>query len=283
MMTTGELVKGLCEEQGLTRKALAEKAEISEVTAWRIIHNKGKVKTKTLAKVAKALGVSIDCICDEEREIKELSAEEKICKAYERKGLSLREITAKTGICGETVVKVKQNIFSVEHENLCRLAEFLGLDAKKLYDGEMERIRNADLAQKIKMLCRRKGITQKEFTKLLGIDSNALDYTLNEKRTLIGIKTYRKWAEVLDVPVDVFCSEEDMIEEALMQETLGKRIAMLCEVKSISLRELEKLSGLSYSTLSNIKRDKNISPKEVTLIQIAKALNVSFDHLLYGI
>ena len=282
-MTTGELVKWLCEEQGFTRRALAEKAGIAEATVWRIIHDTGKVKVKTLKKIAKALGVSVDYIQEEDREPDGISAEEKICLAYERKGIALREITAQTGLSGETVIKAKQDIFSVEHESLCRLAKFLGLDAQELYDSELERIRNAPLPEKIKMLCRRKGITQKEFNRLIGMDESGFRYILNGKRYLISVKTYTRWAEVLDVPVDIFCSEEDMVQEALMQETMAKRLGTLCEVRGISLRELAKLSGVGYTTLSDIKRGYNIAPKESTLMKIVGALNVSFDELVYGI
>lgn len=282
-MTTGELVKWLCEERGLTRKALAEKAGIAEATVWRIIHDTGKVKVKTLEKIAKALGVSIDYIREEDREPDGISAEEKICLAYECKGITLREITAQTGLSGETVIKAKQDIFSVEHESLCRLAKFLGLDAQELYDGEIDRIRNVTLSEKIKLLCKRKGITQKEFNRLIGMEESGFRYVLSGKRHLISVKTYKHWADVLDVPVDIFCSEEVAVQEALTQETMAKRLGMLCEVKGISLRELAKLSGLGYTTLSDIKRGYNIAPKESTLMRIVEVLNVSFDELVYGI
>ena len=75
-MTTGQLVRSLCKEQGLTRRALAEKAGIAEATVWRIIHDTGKVKVKTLKKIAKALGVSVDYIQEEDREPDGISAEE---------------------------------------------------------------------------------------------------------------------------------------------------------------------------------------------------------------
>ena len=54
-------------------------------------------------------------------------------------------------------------------------------------------------------------------------------------------------------------------------------------MKGISLRELAKLSGLGYTTLSDIKRGYNIAPKESTLMRIVEVLNVSFDELVYGI
>lgn len=282
-MTTGESVKLLCIEQGLTRKGLAEKAGIAEATVWRIIHDAGNVKLRTLKKVAKALGVDIDYICDDGREIEEISAAEKICLACNRKGITVREITAQTGLAAEVVARAKKDIFSVEHESLCRLAGVLDLDVNGLYDSELERIAYAPLPEKIKMLCRRKGITKKEFNRLIGMEESGFSYVLNGKRHLISVKTYTQWAEVLDVPVDIFCSEEDMVQEALMQETMGKRLEKLCEVKGISLIELVRTSGLSYSLLSDVKRGKNTSPKESTLIKIADALKVSFNELVYGI
>ncbi len=64
---------------------------------------------------------------------------------------------------------------------------------------------------------------------------------------------------------------------------MAKRLEKVCEVKGISLRELSRLSGVGYTTLSNIKRGHNISPKSCTLWKIAKALNVSFSELVRGI
>ena len=236
-MTTGEKVKMLCEEQGITRKELAEKAGVSVRTVVRITHDVREVKVKTLEKVAKALGVSIDYICDEDREPEEMSSEERIYLVCERKEITSREITRQTGLASGVVRKAKNDIFSVEHESLCRIAEVLGLDVQKLYDSELERITHAPLPEKIKMLCRRKGINQKEFSRLIGMDVNRFRFILNGKRHLISVKTYTQWAEVLDVSVEVFYPDEDTVQEALMQETMAKRLEKVCEVKGISLRD----------------------------------------------
>ena len=122
-MTTGEIVKGLCNEQGLTRKALAEKAGIAEATLWRVIYNAGEVKVKTLKKIATALGVSIDYIRKEDLEPEGISAEERICLECRRKGLTLSEIAAQTGFDAKVIINAKKDIFSVEYAKLCKIAE----------------------------------------------------------------------------------------------------------------------------------------------------------------
>ena len=54
------------------------------------------------------------------------------------------------------------------------------------------------------------------------------------------------------------------------------------EKKNISLYRLVKITGLSYSYLSELENNKVFNPSIATMYKIAHALNVKIDDLLYG-
>lgn len=52
--------------------------------------------------------------------------------------------------------------------------------------------------------------------------------------------------------------------------------------KNITLYRLMKLTGLSYSYLSELENNKVYNPSLATMYKIAHALNVKIDDLVYG-
>lgn len=64
---------------------------------------------------------------------------------------------------------------------------------------------------------------------------------------------------------------------------IGRTIKKLREEKSISQKDLAKMAGISYSTLTKIETGVIISPKIEKLILLAKALEVKIDDLIYPI
>lgn len=56
---------------------------------------------------------------------------------------------------------------------------------------------------------------------------------------------------------------------------IAKRIHQLRKSRNLSVNKLATMSGLSYSILNSILRDKSKSPTLGTLIRIASALNMT--------
>ena len=54
------------------------------------------------------------------------------------------------------------------------------------------------------------------------------------------------------------------------------------EKKGITLYRLMKITGLSYSYLSELENNKVFNPSLATMYKIAHALNVKMDDLVYG-
>ena len=59
-----------------------------------------------------------------------------------------------------------------------------------------------------------------------------------------------------------------------------KRILSLCKTRDISIYQLSKMSGISYSTLDNLLNQKTGNPKIKTLHKIATAFSMTIPQLL---
>ena len=66
-----------------------------------------------------------------------------------------------------------------------------------------------------------------------------------------------------------------------MGNTLGERIKETRKSRKITLRDIEKATGVNNGTLSLIENDKT-DPKVSTLKVIAEYLNIPIDYLITG-
>lgn len=60
----------------------------------------------------------------------------------------------------------------------------------------------------------------------------------------------------------------------------GDKIRQLREKENLSLRDLEKITGLTFSFIANIERGIVKDPRISTIIKLANGFNVSVDELL---
>lgn len=71
-----ELIKAIQKEKGITNKAIAEKANLSESTVSRILSHQVEAKFEDVVRIAASVGVSIDALAgiarEESGEVKEL-------------------------------------------------------------------------------------------------------------------------------------------------------------------------------------------------------------------
>jgi len=61
---------------------------------------------------------------------------------------------------------------------------------------------------------------------------------------------------------------------------LGKKVRQIRKEQNLSLRDLEKLTGLTYSFIANIERGIVKDPRISTVIKLAKGLGISIDELV---
>lgn len=59
-----------------------------------------------------------------------------------------------------------------------------------------------------------------------------------------------------------------------------RRLRSIREQKALSLRQLERLSGVDYSTISKIETGESRSPKLETIVRLAQALGVDLSELI---
>jgi transcriptional regulator with XRE-family HTH domain len=67
---------------------------------------------------------------------------------------------------------------------------------------------------------------------------------------------------------------------SIIKNTIGKNIQELRLKRGISQDRLSKLTDLSLNTIVKIESGKNKNPTIVTLVKIAKSLNVMVDGLI---
>lgn len=61
---------------------------------------------------------------------------------------------------------------------------------------------------------------------------------------------------------------------------LGEKVKQIREKQNLSLRDLEKITGLRYSFIANIERGIVKDPRISTVIKLAKGLGISIDELV---
>ncbi|MFC0905859.1 helix-turn-helix domain-containing protein [Clostridium sp. MT-14] len=126
----------------------------------------------------------------------------------------------------------------------------------------------------LKKLRIEKGLTQEELSKNLNI--NRATYAHYETgRREPDIETLRLLAKYFNVSVDYLLDTTDRTENA----TLGDRIRILREEKSISQLELAKTLNIANTTLSQYESGKRI-PSDSIKKKIAEYFNVSLDYLM---
>lgn len=64
--------------------------------------------------------------------------------------------------------------------------------------------------------------------------------------------------------------------------TVGKNILKLMQEREMTMEEVAKEAGICYITLSNACRD-SVNPELITIVKIAKALNVKPEELCSGV
>jgi transcriptional regulator with XRE-family HTH domain len=68
-------------------------------------------------------------------------------------------------------------------------------------------------------------------------------------------------------------------ERYIEKMTTGELIALSRDLKGWSLRELERRSGVTYQTISLIETGKTAHSSFLTIVKLARALNLSLDRL----
>ena len=63
---------------------------------------------------------------------------------------------------------------------------------------------------------------------------------------------------------------------------LSENLKNIRNEKKLGIRELERISGVANSTIINIEKGKYKNPTIITIMKLAKALDVTIDELVYG-
>ena len=117
------------------------------------------------------------------------------------------------------------------------------------------------IGELVRQARKKKGITQDELAKRLGVTRSAVGQ-FEKKDAHLRDETLKKIAEALDIPVYEFSLNE------------GERIKSIRELKGITQKELGEKVGLSEENVSDIE-NQHSRPSNSLIIELSKALDVS--------
>ena len=63
---------------------------------------------------------------------------------------------------------------------------------------------------------------------------------------------------------------------------LGDNLKKIRNKKNIGIRELSRISGVSHIIIMNIESGKSRNPTIISIMKLAKALDITIDKLVYG-
>lgn len=136
-------------------------------------------------------------------------------------------------------------------------------------------------SEKLKTLRKRKGLSQQEFSKIMGIAQNTLsNWELGNRRP--DYETLNKIADYFGVTVDDLISRQELPEDQPVSSSasqFGNMLRLLREQKNLKQKELGDKFGVKNNTISNWESGRTEPGYEV-LIELANFFSVSIDYLL---
>lgn len=63
---------------------------------------------------------------------------------------------------------------------------------------------------------------------------------------------------------------------------LGENLKKIRIEKGLSIRELQRMSGVSHTIIMNIESGKSKNPTIIPIMKLAKTLEVTINELIYG-
>lgn len=284
-------VQELREQAGLSRRELAGKTKMAHSTIARIENGERKISSSQAMAIAAFFNVSTDEILGVEpisETAEPRTPNYRLKELREARGLSLRKLSARTGIDSSTLYFVERHQRNLTAKRAQVLADFFGVSVDYLFGRDTEMLPTKDethsrrkdkfaIGKAIKRLRVEKGLTQAQLGDAVGkADSTVRTWELGSSEP--DNATIDMLAEVFGVSVDcLFGREGDMTAEP--RTPAPNRLKELREAKGLTLRELADALEMDYSTFGHIERGR----REFSVDSLQRACDyfgVSTDYML---
>lgn len=115
-----------CRNEHLSKKELAERAEVNVMTVSKVMQGKGSIRSKTVVKIAKAINIEIKILLTEDA-IKESEADVggNILKLCADRNISAWRLSEMSGLECCSVMKIVSNNVYARRESLQFIADAL--------------------------------------------------------------------------------------------------------------------------------------------------------------
>lgn len=115
-----------CRNEHLSKKELAERAEVNVMTVSKVMQGNGSIRSKTLVKIAKAINIEIKILLTEDS-IKESEADigGNILKLCADRNISVWRLSEMSGLECCSVMKIVSNSVYARRESLQFIADAL--------------------------------------------------------------------------------------------------------------------------------------------------------------
>jgi len=223
------------ERLGLTQAELASKVNVSQKSISKYERSERRPTYETLMKMADLFGVSVDYLLgksndkfsNKDEDPANISSAEALKKCVQRTGFSYPEIARKLGISQDLLEDYLSGSIAPPYNILISLSDICEVSTDCLL-GLRDGSRAADLdnvlpfrynyriAERIRSLCEKEGITQEYLQALLSLSENEV-YYLIEYGFVPHISTVTKLADFFGVSCDyLLCQIGDQDEKAAM-------------------------------------------------------------------
>lgn len=257
------------ERLGLTQAELANKVDVSQKSISKYEHGERRPTYETLMKMADLFGVSVDYILSNSNEKNtiaksnsaNISSAEALKKCVQRTGLSYPEISKRLGITQNLLEDYMSGAIAPPYNILISLSDIcevstdclLGLHARSRaadLDNILPFRYNYQIADRIRALCDKEGITQEYLQYLLSLSENEI-YYLIEYGFVPHMSIVTKLADFFNVSCDyLLCQIGEQDEKAAMAFRLltdDNKDIIIGEIKK-ALREQKREGTVAAET-----------------------------------
>lgn len=205
-MEIGPAIRNFREERGYTLEDLARKSNISPSYLSEIERGHKRPSLKTLDKICAALNISREVLLPAETKV---SLGDKIRMIRQEKGLSLKDLSARTGISFTYLSEIERGVLHPAADTLNKIAAALEVPLSLLLSYSENWI-----GKKIKSVRESLGLTQSALAAQAGV-SAALIGQIEAGKVQPSLKTIEKIAQALGISPCYLLVAQNQLEEML--------------------------------------------------------------------
>lgn len=197
---------------------------------------------------------------------------ENIKKARLSKSLTIKDLADSTGLTVGYLSNLERGEkTNPSYEVIQKIANALSVPIVDFYKEEPPK---NILGYNIKRIRKEKNVTLKDLEEITGITNSYISAIENGRKINPSQEKLEMLANALDVNLIDFYSEKK-----ISKNFLGENIKNLRMLKELTIRDLEEMTGISKSYISDLENGRRVNPSQETLKKLAEILDITVSEL----